>query len=120
LPNDFSAALLVLCAAVMNADKRLMKSELEFVRQFFTRQFGAEVAKQRMLLLREILKQPIPLAEVCMQIRQNIDSSSRLQLLHLLFGIAAADGDVNPEETEVIRSIAGYIGVSERDYISLH
>src|SRR5436189_1070400 len=86
LPNDFSAALLVLCAAVMKADNQLMKTELDYVKQFFVRQFGVEITKQRMLLLREILKQPIPVAEVCQQIRDNIDSASRLQLLHLLFG----------------------------------
>lgn len=120
LPNDFSAALLVLCAAVMKADNRLMKTELEYVKTFFTRQFGVEVTKQRMLLLREILKQNIPLHEVCAQIRMHVDSSSKLQLLHLLFGVAAADGHVNPDEVQVIQLIASLIGVSERDYISLH
>src|ERR1051325_4838043 len=55
-PNDFSAAMLVLCAAVMKADNRILKSELDYVRQFFVRQFGAAIAGNRMLLLREILK----------------------------------------------------------------
>ncbi|MCX6290659.1 MAG: DnaJ domain-containing protein [Bacteroidetes bacterium] len=119
LPNDFSAALLVLCAAVMKADNRLMKTELEFIRQFFVRQFGAEITRQRMLLLREILKQPIPLAEVCEQIKHNIDSSSRLQLLHLLFGIAAADGNVNEDEIKVLKEIAWRTGINERDFMSL-
>ncbi len=119
VPNDFSAALLVLCAAVMKADNRLLKTELDFIRQFFTQQFGTDHANQRMLLLREILKQPIPLAEVCEQIKHNIDSSSRLQLLHLLFGVAAADGHVNTDEMNVIKEIGWRIGITDRDYISL-
>ena len=119
LPNDFSAALLVLCAAVMKADNQLMKTELDFIRQFFIRQFGVEQTKQRMLLLREILKQPIPLAEVCEQIKHNIDSSSRLQLMHLLFGIAAADGHVNEDEIRILKEIAARTGITERDYVSL-
>jgi len=119
LPNDFSAALLVLCAAVMKADNQLMKTELDFIRQFFLRQFGVEITRQRMLLLREILKQPIPVAEVCEQIRYNIDSSSRLQLLHLLFGIAAADGHVNEDEIRLLKEIAARIGIDQRDYMSL-
>lgn len=118
-PNDFSAALLVLCAAVMKADNQLMKTELDYVKQFFIRQFGAELTKQRMLLLREILKQPIPLAEVCEQIKQNIDSSSRLQLLHLLFGIAAADGNVNEDEVKLLKEIAWRLGINEADFMSL-
>jgi DnaJ like chaperone protein len=119
LPNDFSAALLVLCAAVMKADNRLMKTELEYVRKFFTHQFGAEHTRQRMLVLREILKQQIPLHEVCMQIRANVDSSSRLQLLHLLFGVAAADGQVSKDETHILQMISAQIGISERDFVSL-
>ena len=118
-PNDFSAALLVLCAAVMKADNQLMKTELEYVKQFFIRQFGVEQTKQRMILLREILNQPIPLAEVCEQIRHNIDSSSRLQLLHLLFGIASADGHVNADEINILKEIAHRTGINERDYMSL-
>ncbi len=119
LPNDFSAALLVLCAAVMKADNRIMKTELEYVKKFFTQQFGVEHTKQRMLLLREILKQDIQLHEVCTQIRTNIDSSSRLQLMHLLFGVAAADGHVNKDEQNLLQMIASLIGISERDYVSL-
>jgi len=119
LPNDFSAALLVLCAAVMKADNRLMKTELEYVKQFFTRQFGVEITRQRMLVLREVLKQDIPVHDVCQQIRMNVDSSSRLQLLHLLFGVAAADGNVNKEEQDLLQLIASLIGISERDYVSL-
>jgi DnaJ like chaperone protein len=119
LPNDFSAALLVLCAAVMKADNRLMKTELEYVRKFFTQQFGAEHTKQRMLVLREILKQEIQLYQVCQQIRANVDSSSRLQLMHLLFGVAAADGHVNKDEQDLLKLIAAQLGINERDYISL-
>ncbi len=119
LPNDFSAALLVLCAAVMKADNQLMKTELDFIKQFFVRQFGVEQTKERMLLLREILKQPIPLADVCEQIKHNIDSSSRLQLMHLLFGIASADGLVNNAELSMLKEIAWRTGISERDFISL-
>jgi DnaJ like chaperone protein len=119
LPNDFSAAMLVLCAAVMKADNRILKSELDYVRQFFIRQFGSAIAGNMMLLLRELLKQDIPVAEVCTQIKQNVDLSSRLQLLHLLFGVAAADGNVNNEETSTIRQIAYLLGISERDYVRI-
>src|SRR6185369_2098864 len=81
LPNDFSAALLVLCAAVMKADNRLLKSELDYIKKFFVSHFGAEHAQQRMILLREILKQEIPLSQVCAQIRVHTDHASRLELM---------------------------------------
>jgi DnaJ like chaperone protein len=119
IPNDFSAALLVLCAAVMKADQKVMRSELDFVRQFFSRQFGESHTKERMLIFREILKQEIAIGEVCGQIRHNVDGPSKLQLLHLLFGLAASDGHPGEQELTVISQIAHLIGVNMRDFESL-
>ena len=119
LPNDFSAALLVLCAAVIKADQRVMRSELEFVRGFFSRQFGEKHTRERMLLFREILKQEIVIGQVCEQIRQHVDGPSRLQLLHLLFGLAASDGHPAEIEINVISQISHLIGVNPRDFESI-
>ena len=55
-PGDFAASLMVLCAAVMKSDEKILKSELEFVKQFFARQFGDEKAKELILLLSGTLK----------------------------------------------------------------
>ncbi|MFN8165617.1 MAG: molecular chaperone DjiA [Bacteroidia bacterium] len=119
LPNDFSAALLVLCAAVMKADRKIMRSELEFVRNFFNTQFGEAHTRERMLLFREILKQEIAIGQVCQQIRSHVDPPSRLQLIHLLFGLAASDGELGQEETTVISQISHLIGVSTADFESI-
>ena len=51
-----------------------------------------------------------------MQIQRHMDHPSRLQLLHYLFGIAAADGFVSPAEVTEIRKMAGYLHISRRDY----
>ena len=119
LPNDFSAALLVLCAAVMKADQKVMRSELEFVRQFFARQFGEQITQDRMLLFREILKQDIAIGSVCGQVRKMVDPPSRLQLLHLLFGLAASDGQVSKPELTVLEQIAHLIGIAGKDFESI-
>jgi DnaJ like chaperone protein len=119
LPNDFSAALLVLCAAVMKADNRLLKSELEYIKQFFVRHFGADHTRKRMVLLREILKQDIPLSGVCAQIRSHVDHASRLELMHLLFGVAASDGEISDPEIAVLEQVAHLTGISPKDFASL-
>ena len=119
MPNDFSAALLVLCAAVMKADKKIMKSELDYIRNFFQRQFGEAHTNERMLFLREILKQEIPIGQVCEQIRQHVDPPSRLQLLHLLFGLAACDGNPQEDELNMISQISHLIGINSRDFESI-
>jgi DnaJ like chaperone protein len=112
-------SLLVLVAAVMKADGKIVKSELDYVKQFFVRQFGQESAKQALLMLKDILKQEIPVQDVCQQIRGNMDYSSRLQLLHLLFNVSLADANIHASELNVIEKISGYLGVAPNDFLSI-
>lgn len=117
--GDFVASLLVLTAAVMKADKKVMKSELEYVKQFFLKQFGQSVTEQQMLMLKDILTKDIPLREVCLQIKQNMDYAARLQLIHFLFGVAAADAQVHLDEVVVIEEIARYMNIQINDLNSI-
>lgn len=117
--GDFGVSLLVLIAAVMKADGKVVKAELDYVKQFFLRQFGPESATQASIMLRDLLKKDIPLMDVCRQIGRNMDYSSRLQLLHLLFNISIADGNVHPSELNVIEKISGYLGISVTDFVSI-
>ncbi|MCK4854042.1 MAG: TerB family tellurite resistance protein [Bacteroidales bacterium] len=117
--GDFTMSLLTLTAAVMKADGRILKSELEYVRQYFSQSFGPAASQEAMLYLRDLLRQEIPLRDVCYQIKNRLDHSSRLQLLHFLFGVSKADGKVHPKEVEVIEKIAGYLGISAKDLGSI-
>ena len=117
--QDFSASLLVLSAAVMKADGVVKKSELDYVKRFFLSNFGQEQAEKYILTLREILKQDIQIAEVSQQIGRYMNYSSKLQLLHYLFGIASADGQVHELEIDVIESISRYMGINTSDYESV-
>ncbi len=118
-PADFSAALLVLSAAVMKADGKVLKSEIGYVRNFLAKQFGEASAQQQILALRDILEKEIPLKDVCEQIRHFMEHPMRLQLLHYLFGIAKADGKVEEIEVEVVERIARYLGINSRDMESI-
>lgn len=117
--GDFGVSLLVLVAAIMKADNRVLKSELDYVKKFFVSQFGEVTAGQALILLRDLLKQEIPVKDVCVQISRNMDYSSRLQLLHLLFGISMADGALHLSEIEAIEKMSGYLGISVTDYRSI-
>jgi len=115
----FGVSLLVLIAAVMKADGKVVKSELDYVKQFFQRQFGSDAAREASMMLRDLLKQDIPIHDVCRQIASNMDYSSRLQLMHLLFNVSVADGAINSAESDIIGKIAGYMGISDSDFISI-
>jgi DnaJ like chaperone protein len=117
--GDFASALIVLSAAVMKADNRLLKSELDFIREFYTKQFGTAAAAQHIGVLKELLQKEIPVREVCEQIRYYMEHPMRLQLLYYLFGIAKADGNVDKNELQIIETIAQYLGLTAKDYESL-
>ena len=117
--RDFNVTLLVLSAAVMKADGGVKKSELDYVKRFFLQNFGQERAENYIKMLREILNQDYNIYDVSRQVGQYMEYSSRLQLLHYLFGIAASDGFVSDPEVDVIHSISMYMGVVESDYHSI-
>jgi DnaJ like chaperone protein len=118
-PGDFAVSLMVLAAAVMKADGKVTRSELDYVKQFLNRQFGEQKAGQLTLVLRDILKKDIQVMDVSLQIKNYMDYSSRLQLLHILFGISQADGQVTENEIASIQTISGYMGVSPNDFDSI-
>ena len=120
LRGDYAASLLVLIAAVMKADGRVMKSELDYVKRYFTTRFGEDTASEAVIMLRDILKQEIPLRDVTQQLSQRLDYSYRLEMLHFLFGIAASDGSVSDAENAVIQRIAGFMNITDSDFQSIH
>jgi DnaJ like chaperone protein len=48
-----------------------------------------------------------------------MDYSSRLELLHFLWGIAGADGKFDSNETILLENIARYFGISIQDATSI-
>lgn len=118
-PEDFSVSLLVLSAAMMKADGKVLKSELDFVKQWFVQQFGVEKTKDYMLTLKDLLKKEIPLRDVTLQIRQNMSMPNRHQMIQYLCQIALADGHVDQEELRVLHTISHYLGIHARDLESI-
>ena len=117
--RDFNVTLLVLTAAVMKADGNVRKSELDYVKRFFLQNFGQERAESYIKMLREILQKDYNLREVSQQVGHYMEYSSRLQLLHYLFGIANADGVISQEELNVINLVSDYMGITNSDFASV-
>ncbi|MFT3739135.1 MAG: TerB family tellurite resistance protein [Breznakibacter sp.] len=117
--GGFIASMLILMAAVMKADGKVVHAELEYVKAYLIRNLGQQKTAEALIMLRDILKQQIPLQDVCLQIRINLDYSSRLELVHFLIGLATSDGRLDAAELSVIRQIALNLGISESDIGSL-
>ena len=118
-PGDFMVSMLVLLAAVMKADKQLLKSELDFVKQFLKNQFHTNDVHDFMVLFKDILNQEYHLRDVCRQVQRSMDHPSRLELVHVLFGLSQADGYIHPDEIKIIHTIARYMNINENDFISI-
>lgn len=117
--SDFKASLLVMIACVMKVDGRVQRSELDVVKRFMVANFGEEGAREALLVLKNILEQPINEVEVATQISKYMNYSAKLQLVRFLFDIAFADGEVNTLELNVIRRISNIFNISSIEFDSL-
>jgi DnaJ like chaperone protein len=117
--GDFYVSLVVLSAAIMKADGKVLKSELEYVKRFMEQQTSKKEAAEYIKVLKGVLKKDIPLQEVGQQIGRQMQLAMRLQLIHYLFGIAQADGHVHSSEVKTIELIASYMRIPQRDFVSI-
>ncbi len=118
--SDVPTMIIALSAAVMKADGKVLKAELNYVKAFFAQQFGPQFNNQHLQTLKRFLDSGnIPLQKICQDIRMRMQPEVRVQLLHYLFGIAKADGDVSESEIQVIQNISNMMGVSSVDFESV-
>lgn len=117
--GDYAVSLLVLVAAIMKADGKIMRSELDYVKKFLVQNFGEDGAQEALTMLKDLLKQEIPVRDVCFQIQQNVDYSSRLQLMHFLYGLSLADGKMDEVEARLIEVISNSLGIKQSDNESI-
>lgn len=118
--GDFVMALLILFSAVMKADGRILKSELNYVKRWLIQNLGEDETQNRLLILKELLNKNIDTKQACEKINSSVSYSARLELLHMLFGIAFADNDLSVKEEECIKQIASYMFISPEDYKTIY
>lgn len=117
--NGFLFSLMVLSAHIIQADGKIMHSEMETVRRFLRNNFGSAAEQQGndiLLRLFDYRKQygealwNRQIHEACLQMRSIMPDEHRLQLLAFLAEIIKADGTVHPDEVNAIRDIASLLG----------
>ncbi|WP_127021440.1 TerB family tellurite resistance protein [Flagellimonas beolgyonensis] len=119
-PRDFELNLLSLCSIIIKADGQVNPQELEYVRQYFLSTYGKERANAIFRTFNEVIKKrEISAQRICAYMEQRTRYEVRLQLLHFLFGIAQADGQLSPSEVAKLREIAGYLRVGRNDFESI-
>jgi DnaJ like chaperone protein len=114
-PGDFAIAMLVLVAAVMKADGKVVKAELDYVKQFLINSFGRDNAQEMLVLLKNLLDQDYYIYEIANQINSHMNTAEKLQLMHVLFGISQAEGQVHASEVEIIQEIGQHLKLNASD-----
>lgn len=117
--NDYRMVFLVMFAAVMKADGKILKSELDVVKQFLVNNYGKDGALEALQILKKLLEQNIDVTAVSRQCAMNMTYSTRLHLVHQLYAIAMADGELDVKEEAIICQIASGMEVTAADLGSI-
>jgi len=117
----YEISLLILSSLVIKADGKVLKSELEYVRKFFTNTFGVQKSDQYFKVFNKLNKASFEskLRPICLQLNSHLQHSERIEIIHFLFGIAAADNEVHQSEINLIAKIATYLNVNKYDFDSI-
>ena len=117
---DFELNLLSLASLVIKADGKVSQDELDYVRKYFVQSYGKERANETFKVFNEVInKSQISASKICSMLRQRMRYESRLQMLHFLFSISKADGNVSESEVKEIHNISNYLGINFRDFESI-
>ena len=117
--NSFLVSLLVLSSYIIKADGKVLKDEVDYIRQFVRRTFGNFAVPEAMQILEGLLKQNIDIYECGRQISANMEYSQRIQLFNFLIGISKADGNVDQREIKALENVGAAIGLSAEDINSM-
>ncbi len=118
--GDFYVSLIIVFAYIVKADSRIRKGEVEYVKRYLMQNLtDNKFVQELMYLFKQTLERDIDISSVVRQIAMYLDMSSRIQFLHLLFGLAMADGEIDRSEQDAIERIAMNLGFSVQDYESI-
>ena len=105
---------------MIKADGHVSQTELDYARQYFVRAYGKERANATFRTFNDVIKnREISASRICTYLNARTRYEVRLQILHFLFGIAQADGQVSQPEVNVLGSIAGYFRINLQDFESI-
>jgi len=119
-PAEFELNLLSLASLVIKADGIVNQKELDFVRQYFVQTYGKEQANATFKVFNEeIKKKQLSAQKIAAFLRNRMRYESRLQIIHFLFSVAKADGQISDPEVREINNITGFLGINHHDFESI-
>lgn len=119
--NNISAArlmkfrILALIAGVMKADGVILKAEVDSIKPFLLKHYGVEGGREALQILKHLLGTSIDTRQVAKELKNTLNYSSRLEVLHMLLTLAHADGNFDMRERGLVRAIAIDLEITTAD-----
>lgn len=116
--NGFLFALMVLSTHIMQADGKIMHSEMECLRRFLRHSFGEVAVAEGEQIVRKLVERRRMMGEAqwaacisdcCRQIAAVMNEGQRLQLLRYLVELAKADGTLPQQELDCLHGVAVHL-----------
>ncbi len=120
---QFIAAFAYLLSRVANADLDISAEETRTMEQV-VESFG-DLPEEQAILIVEIAKSQNRLFggtedfQVAQEFKRLATRAKRVELLHCLFAVSAADNEISSTEEVQIRQIADELGFSHREYVEV-
>ena len=116
--ND-KIALGVLLWTVAESDEKFLPEEEEKIKEILTCYSG--IATEEVPLVLNSIKQAaiekIDLYRFTSEVKKDLSYKAKIGILENLFRVACADKDLDHNEIEIIRKIAGLLGVEHKEFI---
>ena len=115
----FELFLLELVAFVIRADGNTAVSELAYVRKSLDKHFEPDKVQKLMKVLQKKIENPVDPRKACRYVVAEFTLSSKVQLLHLLIGIATADRFLSVKEYKAIKVLGRQMRIPYRIFKSV-
>ena len=118
--KDFEINLLALASLVIKADGKVTQNELDFVRRYFITAYGKNRANEVFKIFNQNVKNKgISVSKISRLFNLALNYESRLQVIHFLFGIAKADGNISELEIKKLLEFSNLFKLSYADFLSI-
>jgi DnaJ like chaperone protein len=118
--KDFEINLLALASLVIKADGKVTQNELDFVRRYFVSAYGKNRANEVFKIFNQNVKNKgISESKISRLFNLALNYESRLQVIHFLFGIAKADGNISELEIKKLLEFSNLFKLSYADFLSI-
>lgn len=118
--KSYSKSVLLLVTAIIKADQKQSDSEFRFLeKELLESYLPADITPQIEYVKKAYDKGIVNYKNICRVLKYEYEAGAKIQLMHLLIGIAAADGLLTKIENGILRDIAKRLRIPYKTYISL-